>query len=346
MSSLKKILVTGGAGYIGSHTIVELLMSRPGCEVISIDNFSNPNTLRDMMQRVKAVTGREVKNYAIDICDMKELRGVFEANPGIDGVIHFAAFKSVPESVADPQKYFNNNIGSLENILECLKLYGVKNFIFSSSCSVYGDSKLVRVDEESPLGKAASPYAETKQKGEEAVKKFSAANQGIASISLRYFNPVGAYVSEKGSIGESSKLTSNLVPIIVSVAAGRRKELVVYGTDYDTTDGTCIRDYIHVSDIASAHVAALEYLAAGKAFSNYSVINLGTGNGVSVLEAIAAFEKATGQKLNYSMGPRRDGDVPAVYSVNRKAVELLGWNPKHSLEDMMRTAWTWEQSSS
>lgn len=339
MDKLDKILVTGGAGYIGSHTIIELLETR-SYQVVSADNFSNPNTLKDSMERIRAITGKEVVNYNIDLCDLQATRKLFREN-GFSGVIHFAAFKSVPESVAEPEKYHRNNIGSLENVLSCLKEFGVSNFIFSSSCSVYGNLEKMPVSEQTPLGEALSPYARTKQLGEEVIRNFAKANPSVRSLSLRYFNPVGAHPS--GKTGESNKITTNLVPVICNVASGKLKELVVHGTDYPTPDGSCVRDYVHVSDIASAHVMALEYLASGKGSGNYDVLNLGTGKGVSVIEAVKAFERTTGVKVNYRLGPRRAGDVAVIYSDNKRAFGQLGWKPRYTLEEMMSTAWRWQR---
>ena len=334
-----KILITGGAGYIGSHTIIEVL-EKTSWEVISADNFlrSSPETF----ERIKKVTGKEIKNYNVDLCDSEKTRKLFSENKSMDGVIHFAALKSVPESVANPDLYYHNNNESLKNILQCLKEFNVKNFIFSSSCSVYGNIDKLPVNEESPLQKAQSPYGHTKQMGEEMIRRFSKENPNIFSISLRYFNPVGAHVS--GLIGENSSVKSeNIVPSLTETAIGNRKQFNIWGDDYNTRDGTCIRDYVHVSDIANAHVLALQKLFEKKIKNNFEIINLGTGNGVTVLEAVKAFEKATGKKLNYKIAPRREGDVEAIYSNSSKAESLLGWKTKYNIEQMMDSAWKWQQ---
>ena len=338
MTKKNTVLVTGGAGYIGSHTIIELLETT-NYNIVSIDNYSNssPGTF----DKIEKITGKRVINHSVDLCNKSDLEKVFEKEEAIIGIIHFAAFKAVGESVENPQKYYHNNINSLLNILDCCIKYGVKNFIFSSSCSVYGNIDQLPVKEETPLGKAESPYAYTKQAGEEIIKDYAKANALLQTIALRYFNPVGAHIS--GLIGESSiNKPNNLVPIITNTAIGKIKEMTVYGNDYPTRDGTCIRDYVHVSDIANAHIKALQYLIDRKNNSNFSIFNLGTGNGVSVLEAIAAFEKVSGKKLNYSIGPIRKGDVSAIYSDNSLTEKTLNWSPKYNLEEMMSSAWKWE----
>ncbi|MCW3071561.1 MAG: UDP-glucose-4-epimerase [Bacteroidetes bacterium] len=334
----KTILVTGGAGYIGSHTIIELLETT-SFHVISIDNFSNssPKTF----ERIEKITGKKVQNYAVDMCDMNALAAVFEQENNIGGIIHFAAYKSVPESVLQPAKYYHNNLNSLLNVLECCKIYKVTDFIFSSSCSVYGNISELPVKESTPLGKAESPYAYTKQVGEEILKDYAKAFPQLNIVALRYFNPVGAHPT--GLIGESPlNKPNNLVPIITNTAIGKIPQMAVYGNDYPTRDGTCIRDYIHVTDIAAAHIKALEYIGSKKQSSNFFIFNLGTGQGVSVLEAIHAFEKVSGQKLNYILGEKRPGDVGAIYSDNSFSEKELGWKPKFSLDEMMQTAWKWE----
>lgn len=338
MNSAKTILVTGGAGYIGSHTIIELL-ENTNYNVISIDNYSNSSAKTFL--RIKKITGKKVVNYDIDLCDLKSVEAIFEKEKNIIGIIHFAAFKSVPESVNNPYKYYSNNINSLLNILGCCLKFKIENFIFSSSCSVYGNINELPVKETTPLGKAESPYAHTKQIGEEILKDYVKAFPVLKIIALRYFNPVGAHVS--GLIGEDpvNKPTS-LVPVITQTAVGKIKQMTVHGTDYSTRDGSCIRDYIHVTDIAIAHIKALEYLLNKKQKSNFSIFNLGTGNGVSVLEAIETFEKLTNEKLNYSLGPKREGDVSAIYSDTTLSEKELGWKTKFSLDEMMETAWKWE----
>ncbi len=338
MNATKTIIVTGGAGYIGSHTIIELIETT-SFNVISIDNYSN--STEKTFDRIELITGKKIRNYQIDICNKTELERVFEENTHIVGIIHFAAFKSVGESVTDPQKYYFNNINSLLNILDCSLKYNITNFIFSSSCSVYGNIDELPVKETTPIGKAESPYAYTKQIGEEILKDYSKANSQLQTTALRYFNPVGAHVS--GLNGELPlNKPNNLVPIITNTAIGKIAQMTVFGDDYPTRDGTCIRDYVHVSDIANAHIKALYLLIENKNKSNFSIFNLGSGNGVSVLEAIAAFEKISGKKLNYQIGQKRDGDVGAIYSDNSFSEKTLGWTPKYNLEDMMSSAWKWE----
>jgi UDP-glucose 4-epimerase len=338
MNATKTIIVTGGSGYIGSHTIIELIETT-SFNVVSIDNYSN--STEKTFDRIELITGKKIRNYQIDICNKTELERVFEENSNIIGIIHFAAFKSVGESVADPQKYYYNNINSLLNILDCSLKYNIANFIFSSSCSVYGNIDELPVKETTPIGKAESPYAYTKQIGEEILKDYSKANSQLKTIALRYFNPVGAHIS--GLNGELPiNKPNNLVPIITNTAIGKIAQMTVFGDDYPTRDGTCIRDYVHVTDIANAHIKALDFLIENKNKSNFSIFNLGSGNGVSVLEAIAAFEKISGKKLNYQIGQKRDGDVGAIYSDNSFSEKTLGWTPKYNLDDMMSSAWKWE----
>lgn len=333
----KKILVTGGCGYIGSHTIVDLIDN--GYNVISVDNLSRG--YQQTINGVAAIAGRPVKNYMVDLCNLEDLRAVFEENKDIAGIIHFAAFKAVGESVSKPLEYFRNNLTSLLNILQCAKEFDVDNFVFSSSCSVYGNADTLPVTEQAPLKEAQSPYARTKQMGEEICADFVKANPGFKVVLLRYFNPVGAHPSSL--IGELNETPENLVPVITQTAIGKRSGMTVNGNDYDTTDGSCIRDYIHVMDIAHAHTKAISKSEAGELQSDCEIFNLGTGTGVSVLELIRTFEKVSGVKLNYKIGPRREGDVIAVYADNEKARTALGWEPVYSIEDMMDTAWKWEQ---
>ncbi len=332
------IIVTGGAGYIGSHTIIELL-ENTNLNVISIDNFSNSSA--ETYERIKTITGKTVKDYNVDLCDLAKVEAIFKAEKNIKGIIHFAAFKSVPESVEVPYKYYHNNINSLLNTLECCKKYNVPNFIFSSSCSVYGNINQLPVKETTPIGKAESPYAYTKQVGEEILKDYTAADSKLKIIALRYFNPVGAHMS--GLIGEFPiNKPSNLVPVITQTAIGKIKQMTVFGKDYDTRDGSCVRDYIHVTDIAIAHVKAFKQLEAGTSKTNFTIYNLGTGNGVSVLEAIHSFEKVSGKKLNYQIGDKRPGDIGAIYSDTSFSETTLGWKTKFSLDEMMESAWKWE----
>lgn len=335
---MAKILVTGGCGYIGSHTLVDLIDN--GFEVVSADNFYNSDA--SVLEGIKKITGKGVKNYGINLCDSAATRQIFLDNPDIEGVIHFAALKAVGESVEKPLLYFQNNLGSLLNILECMKEFGVKNLIFSSSCSAYGNADELPVTENTPFKEAESPYARTKQMGEHILVDFAKKYTEYNCISLRYFNPAGAH--ESGIIGESpTNNASNLVPVITGTAIGKREKITVFGTDYDTRDGSCIRDYIHVMDLANAHTKAMQFVLESRNEKNSEVFNLGIGAGVSVLEAIDAFEKVNAIKLNYELGPRRIGDVVAIYANFEKAANLLGWQPKRNIEDIMRTAWEWEK---
>lgn len=331
-----KVLVTGGCGYIGSHTIVDLINN--GFDVVSVD--SNIRSSTQLLEGVEKITGKKVRNYKVDLCNLEDTHAVFHENRDIVGVIHFAALKTVPESVAEPLLYFQNNLTSLTNVLKCVKEFNIPNLVFSSSCSVYGNTTALPVVEETPLGEAQSPYARTKQMGEQIIEDYSRVNS-TQSILLRYFNPVGAHPS--ALIGELPLgKPDNLVPVITQTAIGKIPKLTVFGHNYDTRDGSCIRDYIYVMDIANAHTRALQYLIDKKNTTNCEVFNLGTGNGVTVLEAIKAFEKISGVKLNYELGPDRPGDVIAIYANNTKAKSKLGWEPKTGIEDMMRTAWQWE----
>jgi UDP-glucose 4-epimerase len=333
---MKTILVTGGCGYIGSHTIVDLIDH--GFNVICADN--NSRSEASVLDGVETITGKKVMQYDHDLTDAEATRAMFADIGELHGIIHFAAYKSVPESVREPELYWHNNIKSLENLLECVHEFNVPNFVFSSSCSVYGNATDLPVTESTILGEAQSPYAATKQEGEKIIRQES---KGSPSnfILLRYFNPVGAHASAK--IGENPHGTpENLVPYITQTAAGKLEQLTVYGGDYPTRDGTNVRDYIHVMDIAHAHTLALQYLIDQKNESNCEVYNLGTGIGVTVLEAIQAFEKVSEQKLNYVLGDRREGDVVAIYANNDLAKGRLGWEPTRDVEEMMRSAWAWE----
>lgn len=333
---MSKILVTGGCGYIGSHTVVDLIEN--GYEVISVDN--NTNSTPRMMEGVEKITGKKIKNYKVDLCNFDDTFAIFQENTDIIGIIHFAAFKWVGESVEQPLKYFDNNLNSLLNILRCAEEFKVRHIVFSSSCSVYGNTKVLPVDESAPLLEAQSPYARTKQMGEAICRDFTNRFKDHTVILLRYFNPVGAHPS--GIIGEIQPKPENLVPYITQTAVGKLPQLTVFGDDYPTRDGSCIRDYIHVMDIANAHTLALKHSLSRQNTSNCEVFNLGSGNGTSVLELINAFEKVSGQTLNYSIGARRPGDVIAIYADNTKARKYLGWNPIYTVEDMMATAWKWE----
>ena len=333
---MKKILVTGGSGYIGSHTIVDLIAN--GYDVISIDDNSRSTVYG--LNGIEKITGQQIKNYKVDLKNYDETRAVFQENTDITGVIHFAAFKAVGESVQFPLMYFENNLFSLINLLRCVKEFHVPHFVFSSSCTVYGNPDEIPVTELSPVKKAESPYGATKQMGEQILQDFSK-SEDISIILLRYFNPVGAHPS--GFIGELPLgKPMNLVPAITQTAIGKIPKMFVWGHDYPTRDGSCIRDYIHVCDIAHAHTLALEYLISKKNSTKCDIFNLGTGDGVTVLECIKMFEEVSGVKLNYELGPRRDGDVVAIYANNDAAVNILGWKIKYGLRDMMDSAWKWE----
>jgi UDP-glucose 4-epimerase len=333
---MKKILVTGGCGYIGSHTIVDLIQH--GYDVISADNNSRSNL--KILEGVEKIIGKKIKNYHVDLCIFDDTHAIFQENPDIIGIIHFAAYKAVGESVENPLLYYSNNLNSLINILRCCEEFAVPNFVFSSSCTVYGNPDSSPVTEESPMKKAESPYGSTKQMGEEIVQQTANSNH-IQSILLRYFNPVGAHPS--GEIGEIPVgRPANLVPAITQTAIGKLPQMQVYGNDYPTRDGSCVRDYIHVSDIAHAHTLALDFLIAEKNKTNCEIFNLGTGNGYTVLEVINTFEKVSAQKLNYTIAGRRPGDIIGIFANNEKAKQVLGWTPAYNLDDMMLTAWNWE----
>jgi UDP-glucose 4-epimerase len=328
---MRKILVTGGVGYIGSHTIIDLLNN--GYDVISIDNFINskPETIK----RIFEVTGKHIKNYVIDLCDFSLLRSIFESeNP--EHIIHFAALKSVPESVNQPLEYYYNNLQSLINLLELSKEFQITNFVFSSSCSVYGNAKILPVTEESPMLESQSPYASTKQFSEKIISDFSKVSP-IKFTILRYFNPVGNH--DSGLIGEDSFTQTSLVPSIIRLHL-ENKQFIIHGDDYPTRDGTPIRDFIHVMDISEAHTKSLNYDG-----SNLEILNLGTGNGISVLEVINSFEKVTGRKLNWTFGPRRDGDVVEIYADNKKSSLVLNWKPVRDLDSMVLSTWNWMTNS-
>ena len=338
---MSKILVTGGCGYIGSHTIIDLL--EHDFSVISIDNLHNAD--ESVLAGIAAITGQRVPNYAVDLCDINATRHVFATHPDIAGVIHFAALKSVGESVAQPLLYFRNNLDGLLNLLDCMAEFAVPHLIFSSSCSVYGNAAALPVTENTPWQEAESPYARTKQMGEQIIRDVLLSTPQLQSVLLRYFNPAGAHPS--ALIGESPRnVANNLVPVITETAIGKRAEVVVFGNDYNTRDGSCIRDYIHIMDLAHAHTLALQYLLAAKNEAQVEVFNLGIGEGVTVLEAVHAFESVTGQSLNYRIGPRRAGDVVAIYADAHQALNKLGWQPRYDINDIMRSAWRWEQARS
>lgn len=331
-----KILITGGCGYIGGHTIVDLLDH--GFEVISVDDLSR-GSLR-MLEGIEEIKGKFIKNYKVDLTNLDETLAIFQEHPDITGIIHFAAYKSVGESVNEPIKYFRNNINSLLNILDCAHQFDIKHIVFSSSCSVYGNPDSLPVSEHTPLKEAESPYARTKQMGEQICQDYiNAVDAKI--VLLRYFNPVGAHPS--AHIGELQEKPENLVPVITATAIGKRGKMMVFGNDYDTRDGSCIRDYIHVMDVAHAHTCALQQMLHTTETASCEVYNLGTGNGITVLEMINSFEKVSGVSLNYELAARRAGDVIAVYADNSKARTQLGWEAAYDLDAMMSTAWAWEQ---
>jgi UDP-glucose 4-epimerase len=329
----KTILVTGGAGYIGSHTCVELLNS--GYKVVVVDNLSNSKV--DSLQRVEAMTSKDIAFYQADLRSTRAIKEIFRREM-IDAVIHFAGLKAVGESTEIPLAYYQNNVGGTNNLLEAMLEYGCKNIVFSSSATVYGAPEHLPLDEEAPLS-AVNPYGRTKLFIEYMLKDLAAANPSWNISILRYFNPVGAH--ESGDIGEDPLgIPNNLMPYITQVAVGARKELPVFGNDYDTPDGTCIRDYIHVVDLAKGHIAALRNLEENPGLV---VHNLGTGQGYSVLDVIHAFEKASGQRIKYRIAGRRPGDAPAVYSNPSKAKRELGWTAERGIEDMCRDAWNWQR---
>lgn len=330
---MKNILVTGGLGYIGSHTVVELY--NHGYEPIIVDDLSN--TSLNMLDGIRSITGKEPKFYREDVRNTEAMTNIIKDN-GVHSVIHFAAHKAVGESVQEPLKYYDNNIGGLVSLLQAMKSCGIKNIVFSSSCTVYGEPDTSPVNESSPIKKANSPYGNTKQIGEEILADCRFLN----TVALRYFNPIGAHASAK--IGELPLgVPNNLVPYITQTAAGIREKLTVFGNDYNTKDGTCVRDYIHVTDLAVAHVKSLDYIERHPD-NQFEVFNIGTGNGMTVLEIIQAFENVNNLKLNYSIGMRREGDVEKVWADAGKARNILGWTAQLDLNEMVRSAWAWQQN--
>ena len=336
---MPKILVTGGAGYIGSHTVLHLLSE--GFEVVSVDSHVRAD--ERLLQGVRQVIGRDWPHYVGDLCEAGLAANIFKEHPDIEGVVHFAALKSVPESVAEPLRYYHNNVMSLYQVLQAVREADIPYFIFSSSCSVYGAEAELPVCESSPLGRAESPYAYTKQIGERLCEDLAKAWPDWRCCLLRYFNPAGAHPS--GLLGEIPQAGAyNVLPILMEAHLGLRPQFQVHGSDYETRDGTCIRDYIHVMDLAAAHTQALRYLMqAPQERPALSLFNLGSGQAQTVLELIQAFSEAVGQPLPYSLGPRRAGDVPAIYADTQRAKTLLGWEAQHSLAEIMQTAWRWEQ---
>ena len=334
---MSTILVTGGTGYIGSHTAVELL--EEGMDVVIIDNFSNSNL--KVLDGIKEITGKQPYFEKVDLRDRSATYGVFEKYRKIEAIIHFAAFKAVGESVEKPLAYYENNLLSLIHLLEAMKIYEVTNMVFSSSCTVYGEPDSLPVTEEAPIKKASSPYGNTKQICEEILQDSLESSPENGIISLRYFNPIGAHSTAK--IGELPLgVPDNLVPYITQTAIGKREHLRVFGQDYNTHDGTAIRDYIHVVDLAEAHVVAVNRMLASKSKAPFEVFNLGTGNGFTVLEVINAFEKVSGQKLNYQFADRRKGDIEKVWADTTFANQELGWEARLGIEEMMKSAWAWE----
>lgn len=333
-----KILVTGGLGFIGSHTVVEL--QNKGFEVIIIDNLSNAGI--EVLEGITAITGKAPLFEKMDLRDKARVSEFFNKHDDIEGVIHFAASKAVGESVEKPLLYYENNINTLVYILQELSRRDKANFIFSSSCTVYGQADELPITENAPVKPAESPYGNTKQIGEEIIRDTCKVYEALNAISLRYFNPIGAHPT--AHIGELPiGVPQNLVPFITQTGMGLREQLAVFGNDYPTEDGTCVRDYIHVVDLAKAHVVALERLLEKKNKTNYEVFNLGTGKGSSVLEVIESFEKVSGKKLNYRIADRRPGDVIAAYADTTRANEVLGWKAQSSLDEAMASAWKWEQ---
>ena len=332
-----RILVTGGTGYIGSHTVVELQTA--GYEVIIIDNLSNSN--KEVLDGIESITGIRPHFVEGDCTDINTLKELFIKFPGIKGIINFAASKAVGESVEKPLMYYRNNIMTLVNLLDFMPEFGVKGLVFSSSCTVYGEPDLNPIDESAPIKEATSPYGNTKQICEEIIIDYIKSGAPVKSIILRYFNPVGAHPS--GCIGElPNGIPNNLVPFLTQTAAGIREKLTVFGTDYNTPDGSCIRDFIDVVDLAKAHVVAMKRMLEQKSDDNVEIFNLGTGRGLSVLELINSFERATGVKVPYVIGKRRQGDIEQIWAEPRKANDVLGWRAEVDIDDTMRNAWNWQ----
>lgn len=331
-----KVLVTGGAGFIGSHTVVEL--QQAGYDVVAIDNFENSSP--QVIENIKQITGKPFDFIKVDIRDKQALDQVFASHSDLEAVIHFAAYKAVGESVEKPLAYYENNVGGTVNLVEAMQKHKVPNLVFSSSCTVYGDvsADALPITENSPVVKANSPYGNTKKICEELLFDVTKSSS-TKVVALRYFNPIGAH--DSALIGElPNGVPNNLVPFITQTAIGKREKLTVFGNDYPTRDGSCIRDFIHVVDLAKAHVKAIEYLKNNQ--QSYSVFNIGTGKGNTVLEVISTFEKVSGKKLNYMIGPRREGDVVQIFASCDKAISELGWKAERSLENSLETAWKWE----
>ena len=332
-----KILVTGGAGFIGSHTIIELF--KAGHEVVVIDNLCNSS--EESLKRVSEITGRGIPFHKVDIRDKEGLENVFRQEGAMDACIHFAGLKAVGESVAKPYEYYENNIGGTLSLLDVLRRHNCKNLIFSSSATVYGNPAQIPITEECPKGKCTNPYGQTKSMLEEILMDIQRADNSWNIVLLRYFNPIGAHPS--GRIGEDPNgIPNNLMPYITQVAVGKRSELGIFGNDYDTPDGTGVRDYIHVVDLARGHVAALKAIEAG---CGLEIFNLGTGHGYSVLDVVNAFEKVNGVKVPYSIKPRRAGDIATCYSNPEKANRVLGWKAQYDIEQMCRDSWNWQKNN-
>ncbi len=334
-----KILVTGGTGYIGSHTTVEL--QQAGYEVVIVDNLSNSNI--KVLDGIEAITGIRPAFEEVDCTDKPSLKAVFEKHPGIKAIINFAASKAVGESVQKPLLYYRNNLDTLINLLELMPEFGVEGFVFSSSCTVYGQPEVLPVTEDTPRQTATSPYGNTKKICEDIITDAVHADAPYKAILLRYFNPIGAHPSAK--IGELPLgVPQNLIPFVTQTAAGIREQLSVFGDDYNTPDGSCIRDYINVVDLAKAHVVAVERMLSGKSLENVEVFNVGTGRGLSVLEIVETFQKVTGVKLNYKIVGRREGDIEQVWADPTKANQVLGWKAEASVEETLLSAWRWQES--
>lgn len=334
----KKILVTGGTGYIGSHTVVELQAA--GYEVVIIDNLSNSNI--EVLDGIEKISGIRPTFVELDLNDKEGVRKVLQTNSGIQGIIHFAASKAVGESVYKPLLYYRNNLVTLINLLDLMPEFDIKGIVFSSSCTVYGQPDILPVTEDAPIKPALSPYGNTKQINEEIIRDCIHADLPFKSIILRYFNPIGAHPSAE--IGElPNGVPQNLVPFVTQTAMGIRKELSVFGDDYDTPDGSCIRDYINVVDLAKAHVIAMDRMLENKSQEKLEIFNLGTGRGVSVLELIQAFEKGNNVKVPYKIVDRREGDIEKVWANPEHANKVLGWTAKESVEDTLVTAWNWQK---
>ena len=334
----KKVLVTGGTGYIGSHTAVELI--NEGFDVVIVDNLSNSSI--DVLSGIEKITGIKPAFENFDLCDAQKLKNLFTKHSDIEAIIHFAAYKAVGESVEKPLMYYRNNLTSLMNLLEIMNTSRAKSLVFSSSCTVYGQPDILPVTENAPIKKAMSPYGSTKQMSEDIIQDTIKALSGLKSIALRYFNPIGAHPT--ALIGELPLgVPQNLVPFITQTAIGLREQLKVFGNDYNTPDGSCIRDYIHVVDLAKAHVVAIKRLLENKNKKNYEIFNLGTGRGVSVLEMITTFEKVTRVKLNYQIVGRRAGDIEQVWADTKFANEELGWKAQSTLDETLLSAWNWEK---